>query len=332
MRALLYAVILVPALAPRAGWASTLTVGPGQEYATIAAAVAASRDGDVIDVTAATYTNDFAEISTQITLAAIGGRVTMKATQDLPNGKGILVTDTNISITGFTFEGARIPNSQGGNGAGIRYQGGSLVLTDCYFHGNQEGLLGDADPTGTITISNSEFASNGDKTGPNAGYTHNIYIGAIAVADIESSYFHDVNQGHEIKSRAVQTVINHTRVVDGPTGTASYSIDLPNGGLVSVTNDQIEQGPDSTNGVMISYGEEGSIIPGSVLTVSNTLIENDLTAHVPVGVANESGITASLDALNVYGLTSGELVNGPVTETDITYLATEPSISRKHPF
>ena len=131
---------------------------------------------------------------------------------------------------------------------------------------------------------NSEFAYNGDKTGPNAGYTHNIYIGAIARADIEGSWFHDANVGHEIKSRAAITIVNNTRVTDGPTGTASYSIDLPNGGLASITNDQIEQGPDSQNPAIISYGEEGSTIAGSALTVSNTVIENDLTAHVPVGV------------------------------------------------
>jgi hypothetical protein len=115
----------------------------------------------------------------------------MKATEDLPNEKGILITDTTVSITGFTFEGAHIPYRKGGNGAGVRYQGGSLALTGCYFHNNQDGLLGNPDPSGPITVNNSEFAYNGNKTGPNAGYTHNIYIGAVASADIESSYFHN---------------------------------------------------------------------------------------------------------------------------------------------
>ena len=332
VRSCSFALVALAVVVPPRGQAATLTVGAGEEYATIAAAVAASQDGDVLDVVAGTYTNDFAEIRTQITLTAIGGRVTMKATEDLPNEKGILITDTNIGITGFTFEGAHIPNSQGGNGAGIRYQGGSLTLTDCYFHNNQEGLLGNPDPTGAITITNSEFAHNGDTKGPNAGYTHNIYIGAIATADIESSYFHNANVGHEIKSRAAVTTINNTRIVDGPTGTATYSIDLPNGGVANITNDQIEQGPDSENGVIVAYGEEGSIIPGSLLSVRSTLIENDLTAHIPVGVWNQSGISAVLDTLQIYGLTSGELVNGPATESGITYLTTEPVISTQHPW
>ena len=43
---------------------SILTVGPGQEFASLAAAVAASHDGDVIQVQAGTYTDDFATIDT----------------------------------------------------------------------------------------------------------------------------------------------------------------------------------------------------------------------------------------------------------------------------
>ena len=74
---------------------TTLTVGQGQEYSTIAAAVAASHDGDVIQVQAGTYTNDFAEIKTKITLEGVGGMVHMVATGPIPNDKGILVTDTD---------------------------------------------------------------------------------------------------------------------------------------------------------------------------------------------------------------------------------------------
>jgi hypothetical protein len=330
---------LIPTLAaltaigmPVDSQAATLTVGPGQQYATIAAAVAASADGDTLAVQAGTYTNDFAEIGTKITLTAVGGRVTMKATLPLPNEKAILITDTDIAITGFTFTGAHISNRLGGNGAGIRYQGGNLALNKCYFYNNQDGLLGNADPSGSITITASEFAHNGDKTGPSAGYTHNIYIGAIARADIENSYFHDANIGHEIKSRAAVTIVNDTRVVDGPIGTASYSIDLPNGGAASLTNDQIEQGPDSQNPAIVSYGEEGNIIPGSALTVSNTLIENDLTAHTPTGVANPGNLSVTLNNLNIYGLTPDELVSGASTQSGITYLTSEPKISTKHPW
>ncbi len=325
------ALLLITSLST-AAWADTLMVGPGQTYTTIAAAIAASQDGDTIEVQAGTYINDFSEISTRIALIAVGGRVTMKARGIVPNGKGILITDTDVSITGFTFEGAHIPAGEGQNGAGIRYQGGNLSVSGCYFRHNQNGILADADPTGTISITASEFASNGDVQGGGVGYTHNIYIGAVALLDVEGSYFHHAHYGHEIKSRALATIINNTRIVDGPSGTASYSIDLPNGGAATISNDRIEQGPDSSNPIIISYGEEGGIYPVSSLAVTNTLIENDLTAHIPTGVVNDTAVIGSLSAVQVYGLTDDEVTQGPFDPDDYTILNGKPRISHKHPF
>jgi hypothetical protein len=61
---------------------ATLTVGTGSgfEYSTLAGAIAASQDGDVIQVQAGTYTNDFAAITTSITIEGVGGMVNLVAT------------------------------------------------------------------------------------------------------------------------------------------------------------------------------------------------------------------------------------------------------------
>ena len=157
--------------------AATLTVGPGQQYGAIAAAIAASQDGDTINVMAGLYVNDFAEIRTKITLNAVGGMARIQAKGFIPNEKGILITDTDVTLNGFELFGARVTVNDGANGAGIRSQGGNLTLNDCYIHDNQDGILVDTEPTATILINNSEFARNGDKTGPDAGYTHNLYVG-----------------------------------------------------------------------------------------------------------------------------------------------------------
>ena len=65
---------------------STLTVGQGAQYPTISSAVAAASSGDTIDVQAGTYTNDFPTVGQNLTLQAVGGTVTMAATQSPPNG------------------------------------------------------------------------------------------------------------------------------------------------------------------------------------------------------------------------------------------------------
>ena len=161
----------------------------------------------------------------------------------IPNGKGILIINSNataydVTINNFAFSGAKVADH---NGAGIRHQAGNLVLNNCYFHDNEDGLL--SGNLGTVTINNSEFAYNGYGD----GQSHNLYVGYISSLTINNSYFHDANVGHEIKSRALSTTITNSRIYDGPTGTASYSIDLPDGGNALIQNNVIEQGPLSQN-------------------------------------------------------------------------------------
>jgi hypothetical protein len=313
--------------------ADTLKVGPGQQYTTVAAAVAASHDGDTIEVAAGNYDNDYAEITKKIALKAVGGFANMRSTGLIPNRKGILITDADVTITGFSFSGAKVSGGDGGNGAGIRYQaGGNLVLDGCYFTGNQDGILGVGDGTGSVIVRNSEFYQNGAPAGPSAGFTHNLYISAVARLEVQGSYFHGARVGHEFKSRAARTVINDSRFVDGATGTASYSIDLPNGGDVSITNSQIEQGPLSQNPNIIGFGEEGSIHPGSKLVIEGSLIENDLKSPSAVGIWNASATPVHILNVRVFGLTPDSLFHGPATVSGIDYLAAEPAISTKHPW
>src|SRR5207249_8397127 len=129
-----------------------LTVGLGQQFLTIAAAIAASHNGDTIQVQAGTYTNDFASINTDITLEGVGGMVNMVSTVEIPNGKGILITNGNDTINNFSFSGAFVAPSDA-NGAGIRIESGNLVLNNDYFFNNQNGVLGGAADS-IITITN----------------------------------------------------------------------------------------------------------------------------------------------------------------------------------
>lgn len=67
-----------------------LTSGAGEEFPTIAAAVSAAQNGDVIEVEAGTYTNDFATITANITMIGISGMVNMVATEPPPNLKAFM--------------------------------------------------------------------------------------------------------------------------------------------------------------------------------------------------------------------------------------------------
>lgn len=302
---------------------TTLTVGAGQAYSTLSAAVSASRDGDVINVQAGTYVNDFATISKDITITGVGGMANFVATVAPPNGKGIFVTNGDVTIQNLSFSGAAVSDM---NGAGIRYEGGNLVVIDSYFHHNQDGLLANSDPNGTIRIVGSEFANNG----AGDGYSHNIYVNNIASLVIDDSYFHDAIIGHQIKSRAQSTTITNSRIYDG-TGTGSYSIDLPNGGVGVIRDNVIQQGPNSDNAGLIHYGGESAAYTGSSLLIRDNVVVNDKSGSALM-LSNATTITGTLSGNDVYGLTASQITNGNETVSGTTYLSAHPSLDTSAPW
>jgi len=303
------------------GELATLTVGIGQQYQHIAQAIAASRDGDVVAVQAGTYVNDFATIYHKITLQGVGGMVKMVATVPPTNGKAILTTASDVTIDRFEFSGAKVADK---NGAGIRYDTGNLVITNSYFHDNENGLLSAADANGTITIKNSEFGHNGNGN----GLTHNIYVGVIKQLTIQDSYIHDAVIGHEVKSRALNTTITGSRIQNN-FGNASYEIDLPQGGNALVQNNLIQQGAGSSNPVIIAFGEERKLNANSNLVVRGNIIVNDKSNGVAVW--NATGSTATLDANQVYGMGSTAKTIGTVGQTGTTVLAIRPVLNLATP-
>ena len=121
---------------------------------------------------------------------------------------------------------------------------------------NEMGVL--TGNSGTLTVNNSEFAYNGWHRAGGRSVTACTPTSPDSVT-INNSYFHENSVGHEIKSRALSTTITNSRIYD-LNGTASYSIDLPNGGNAVIQNNVIEQGPLSQNPHIIIYGEEGTTL------------------------------------------------------------------------
>jgi Hint domain/Right handed beta helix region len=296
---------------------ATITVNPGGD---IQAAINTANPGDTIDVTAGSYNDQFLTIEKSLTLQAVGGEVVMTEDQSPPDGKAMITEGQpglNVAINGFDISGVSVPDS---NGAAIRYEGGNLTLAQDYFHNNQEGLLGAADPNGSISIDDSEFASNGD----GSGSTHNIYVGAINSFSITNSYIHDAVVGHEIKSRAANNTITGNRIFDN-NGSASYSIDLPNGGNATIQNNVIEQGAHTQNPFIIAYGEEG-VPPDYGTTVAitaNTIVNDDPSGS---GILDSAGATLGFTNNSVFGLTEAKLSTGPLDESGTTFLTTRPTL------
>ena len=280
---------------------TVLTVGPSQQYPTIAAAVAAA-NGDtnpaneyVISVAPGTYTNDTAQINRPMTIQAAvpGSAVILNQTVPLPNEKGILLTFANLTVDGLTLQNAAIDASLGANGAGIRAEAGSqtytLTVRNTTFINNQMGILTDVSfPLDTILIGNI-FINNGNGDVNSLG--HSVYISTNNSLTAIGNEICGTILGHDIKSRATMNVIENNTLYDGAAdpnqpsctaGSTSFALDLPNGGVALVMGNTMIQGTSTQNEIMFAYGEEGLIYQNNSLTFMNNTMENTLGGAIGI--------------------------------------------------
>lgn len=251
--------------------AETLIVGPDGVPMGFAQALAAARDGDVIEVMPGLYKGAVGVIThKQLVIRGLGERPVFDADGHQAEGKAIwVIRDGDITIENIEFRGARVPDA---NGAGIRFEKGRLLLRSCRFADNQIGLLTANFIDAELRIVDSEFSQAVRQVG---SLPHLLYIGRIARAEITGSRFHQGFEGHLIKSRARVNHIAYNLIVDGPGGGASYEVDLPNGGDAILIGNLIGQSRDTQNPVMVAYGAEGRVWERNHLLMShNTLVSN----------------------------------------------------------
>ena len=284
----------------------TLEVGPTKTYKVPSQAAAVAQSGDTIHIDAGDYRGDVASWNaSNLTLCGIGGRARLFADGKNEAGKGIWVLNTptgsTTTVVNVEFHDASVPDQ---NGAGIRFETGSLILRNTGFYDNEDGVLGGAGGS-TVTIEYSEFARNGFGD----GQSHNIYIGYADRVNVTASYFHHAKIGHNFKSRAKENHIEDSYFLDGTDGTSSYLLDFSNGGLVYMRGNLLQKGPNADNSILVSFMAEGIKWPTNTVTmVHNTLVTtygSGAYLYVP-GNTQSVTLTANLFAGNA-SLTSGGL-------------------------
>ena len=250
--------------------ARTLDVGTTMAFKTPSAASAAAKDGDRIAIHPGTYRDCAVWNANNLVIAGIGNPETIVIADKSCQGKALFVTvGDNIAVENITLTHARVPD---GNGAGIRAEGHTLTVTGVRFVDNQNGIL-TGTTGGTVTIRDSLFDRNGTCE---QACAHGVYIGAVDLLRIENSRFMGTIQGHHIKSRALRTEITGCTIDDGSVGTASYSIDIPNGGAVLIRGNTLQKGPQSENhSAMIAIGEEGVTHPTPDIVIEGNTARND---------------------------------------------------------
>lgn len=248
-------------------------VGPKALVNTISEAAAVARDGDVVEIESGDYRGDVAVWrQKRLTIRGVGGQARLHADGRSAEGKAIWVLrDGRFDISNIDFIGVKVPHR---NGAGIRFEGGHLVLRRCLFWGSESGILtagGGVRRQAVLDIAGCEFGYLGD----GEGQAHGVYAGDIGLLKVAASYFHHGNVGHLIKSRAAVSDIRYNRITDESGGRASYEVDLPNGGLVVLLGNVIQQGPETENWCLVTFGQEGYRNGNNRLFVaSNTLVSD----------------------------------------------------------
>ena len=205
-------------------------------------------------------------------------------------------------VEGVEFSGARVP---GRNGAGIRLEGASLTVRDCYFHDNENSIIAGANQASDIVVEHSEMAHNGFGD----GQSHNLYIGNVRTFTLRFSYVHHAIVGHNVKSRAMRNHIAYNRIMDENDGRSSYAIEFPDGGLSFVIGNVIQKGPASENPTIVSYGAEGLQHPLNELYFVNNTVVNDRPAGGRF-LFVRSGAGGAWVVNNVFS-GSGDLLSGP---------------------
>jgi hypothetical protein len=249
---------------------SVQRVGASYAIKTIAAAAAQAVDGDTFEVEAGDYAGDVAVWErNNITVRALNGRVRLLASGMAAEGKGIWVLRGGaMTVQGLDFSGARVPDL---NGAAIRLEKGRLTVRDCSFTNNQNGILTSNNAQVELDIANSEFAHNGHGD----GQSHNLYVGEIAKLTVTGSYFHHARVGHLLKSRAAVNHILYNRLTDEVGASASYELEFASGGVAYVIGNLIQQGSQTENPHLISFGAEGYRgTQNELYLINNTLVDD----------------------------------------------------------
>ena len=247
-----------------------LRVGPARPYLSPSAASVEAQAGDVIEIAAGDYVGDVAVWqANDIVLCGEGSGAAIKANGKSVEGKGIWVIKSDrVRVENIRFSGAKVSDR---NGAGIRAEGKDLTVRHCSFTENENGILSGERRDSTITVEHSQFIKNG----AGDGQSHNIYIGKVKRLNIRFSTLREAVVGHNVKSRAEETVLEYNRIMDGKDGTASYQIELPVGGFGFVIGNVIQQGPEAENSTLVSYGAEGIQHKINALYLVNNTVVND---------------------------------------------------------
>ncbi|MCX8079972.1 MAG: hypothetical protein N3F09_01900 [Bacteroidia bacterium] len=288
--------------------ATNWLVGPTKTYTKPSQVAGLVQHGDTVSIDAGIYASDVCYWGkNNLLLRGVGGMAHLKSNGLSYGDKAIwVIGGDNVRVEYIEFSEC---TSTSHNGAGIRAEGKNLTIRYCYFHDNENGILGGTFNPSKVIIEHTEFYNNGYGD----GLSHNLYFNHIDTLIFRYNYSHHCKIGHELKSRAKVNYILYNRF-SNENGNASREIDLPNGGTCILIGNIIQQGQNSTNSGIIGYGLEGftNPQPHQLYLINNTIVNNKSTGtFIHIG-----GSTQLLKMYNNIFAGAGTYINGNATTLD----------------
>jgi parallel beta-helix repeat protein len=255
---------------------ATLTVGSGQTYPTINAALSASSKGDTIKVFPGTYTEQLSITNSNITLTGVtvnGASPTIQSPASVTTvsnigGALIDITVTGFTVNGFTINGAT--NTDGNLYSGVRVRGsGSATIS------------GDT-ITGLTTANNQQFGigvqvgthrGGGAATATVTGDTIKNYAGAGVLVD---------------GGKASATVTGNTITGRGAgnNGETEYGVQVSLGATGDIESNSISGNSNGNNSGGIYFFQDGGV---NSVAKRNTVSGNDVGIWLDTSSATSGG-------------------------------------------
>ncbi len=274
------ALVPLPTPSPIAPGSSGRTVKCGiatPALPTITAGLNACNAGDTLQVDPGTYKETLP--AWQVPLHLIGTGVTINGTgldASLARGKGMMVPAADSIIEGFEILGVGLQSASADLTSAIRPDVGCgyLTLLNVHLHGNQCGL-GQGGFQCVMAIENSLIELNGwPATSPNAGYSHNVYVGSGSLTLTNTQSIHPLG-GHAVKSRCA----SFSAVGCAFSAASATCVEMPDGTttVFSITNCTFTKAVTDTNYGILGYcvesstnGAAGGTITGGSMSLACT--------------------------------------------------------------
>ncbi len=323
---------------------SAATVGAGQTFATVTAALPAMNPNGVITVNAGTYT-DAVNLPVSVTIMGAAGAVPVF------NGQGGYTQGHNLSygkalhhvVAPCTIEGVAYENCGGlpyspsyENQAGIYAEvfTGTLTVTNASFDGCNDGIFVpsvSSAPGSAVTtvLTGCVFGKTASNGADQSGLTHDYYINGPATTDNGSVHYGNLYGNHRKSRSQAFTVNGGFDVIAG-----GRWINYPDAGLLTVNGGTVVIDKSASNENLFSYGDEsqsnGINLASTVKNVTFYIGRFNTTFYVCAGMTLDMSTckVVWLNAQASIAVTGGGAITGLPTGSPPagTVFGTAPSV------